>query len=172
MVQDTRDVVKLMRQIPNEEEFVAFLVKAKQFTYASGGSASDTSVDPLLPGSHQLEFYDPPFLYRDIYFGEGFFAGQEIVYLEVAPFWSMCYAGGMIEEGDDIEEVPGFLRAALKRVEPSAPYRGPSLFKAQGLQYSNFYSGEVGRFRGREEICRQENLVYELEYFGGYLIGS
>ncbi|MFA9406832.1 MAG: DUF5680 domain-containing protein [Anaerolineales bacterium] len=161
-----------MRQIPNEEEFVAFLVKAKQFTYASGGSASDTSVDPLLPGSHQLEFNDPPFFYRDIYFGESFFAGQEVVYLEVAPFWSMCYAGGMIGEGEDIEGVPGFLRAALKRVELSAPYRGPGSFEAQDLKYSNVCLGGVGRFRGREEICRQENLVYELEYIGGYLIES
>lgn len=172
MAQNTRGVVKLMDQIQSGDKFVAFLIKAKLVTYASGGGGSEASVDPVLPGSHQLEFNDPPFLYRDIYYGEIFFAGQEVVYLEGSPFWSMCYYGGMTEEGEGIEGLPGFLRAALMRVEPIAPYRGPVSFEAQDLLYSNVYSGGIARFKGREEIRRGEVLVYDLDYSGGFLVGS
>ena len=53
------------------KEFVQFLIKAKKSTYAALGDGA--SVAALLPGSHQLEFEEDSWLYRDVYFGGDFF---------------------------------------------------------------------------------------------------
>jgi hypothetical protein len=76
------------------DELVSFLIEAKRLTYAAGGGASKTAVASLLPGSHQLEHRRDAYLYRDIYFGEARFAGQETAYRDGKPVWTMCYAGG------------------------------------------------------------------------------
>ena len=56
----------------------AFLVEAKRRTYA-GLDDQATISTPALPGSKQLEFSADDLVYRDIYFGLGFFAGLETV---------------------------------------------------------------------------------------------
>jgi len=76
------------------DELIAFLIAAKRRTYAAGGGGSEAVVTPLLPGSHQLEYREGSLLYRDIYFGEAYFVGQETVYAGSSPLWAMCYAGG------------------------------------------------------------------------------
>jgi hypothetical protein len=58
--------------------FMTFLVNAKRQTYAAQGD--DATVTPLVPGSRQLEYQEGALLYRDIYFGGGYFVGQETVY--------------------------------------------------------------------------------------------
>jgi hypothetical protein len=78
----------------DQEEFIAFLVRAKRATYASAGG--EMIVAAILPESHQLEYAEGPFLYRDVYYGQVFFAGQETVFYDGQPVWSMVYAGGML----------------------------------------------------------------------------
>ena len=74
-------------------ELAAFLIEAKRRTYA-GLDDDATVVDPLLRGSKQLEYRADPYAYRDIYFGMGFFVGQETVSKDEKVVWSMCYSGG------------------------------------------------------------------------------
>ncbi|GMO96270.1 MULTISPECIES: hypothetical protein [Bradyrhizobium] len=60
---------------PIPHDLAAFLVEAKQRTYA-GLDDDATVAAPLLAGSKRLEHRAPPYAYRDIYFGMGFFVGQ------------------------------------------------------------------------------------------------
>ncbi|MGE5580298.1 MAG: DUF5680 domain-containing protein [Bacillota bacterium] len=147
-------------------ELAGFLVMAKRATYASQGD--DASVQPLLPGSKQLEYTLDPFAYRDIYFGSAHFAGQEVVYLEGEPVWSMVYSGGVTKTGEALtSEVYTFLRHALRSVTEERPFRGPSTLVQGPYRYSNDICGDIVAFSGREWIERDGDEVYRLYYSGG-----
>jgi len=155
-------------------ELVDFLLEAKAATYAAGGGSSSAVVEPLLQSSHQLEFLSGSLLYRDIYFGQAYFAGQETVYNDLSAVWSMCYAGGWTE-GLNEPELQGplgaFLQSALGKVPREIPFRGPLKFTSNdGMNvYINEPSGSVERFAGLEKIFREGVIVYELNYCGGLL---
>ena len=150
-----------------DENFNKFLCNAKIATYASEEGTS--SVKPLLPRSHQLEFRRGALLYRDIYYGGEFFVGTETVFHLDDPLWAMCYAGGVNEEFN-IKNAPtiyDFLRSALREVPISAPFRGPERFYDQEYQYSNRFLGNVWRFSGVETIKYKDTPIYQLHYSGG-----
>jgi hypothetical protein len=156
----------------SRSDLVRFLVSAKVKTYASGGSSSQASVDPLLEGSHQLEFRSGEFLYRDIYFGGAFFAGEETVYHGKNAVWCMCYAGGWTNSemaADEIVVLAGLLQSALRHIPSDYPFRGPLEHREAGYIYTNNPVGDVDRFHGVEAITRDNDLVYELHYCGGRL---
>ncbi len=145
-----------------------FLVEAKRHTYASQGDSA--RVKPLLAGTHQLEYSQGPFLYRDIYVGESTFAGQEIVYESGKPVWTMSYAGYISPGVDskDVEELVKLLHLALMRVSPLEPFRGPGRVDEGALTYSNEVHGKLDRFFGEETIARGADArLYELHYGGG-----
>jgi hypothetical protein len=155
-------------------DLVDFLLEAKAATYAAGGSGSSAVVDPVLQSSHQLEFHSGSLLYRDIYFGQEFFAGQETVYIDQTAVWSMCYAGGWTEGLSDPSlqgSLGAFLQSALGEVPPEIPFRGPHRFESTDGKnlYINKPSGSVEWFTGVEQISREDVLVYELNYCGGLL---
>jgi len=54
--------------LSNDQELAHILVDAKQRTYAAADN--NTSVQPILPGSVQLEYRSGDYVYRDIYFGQ------------------------------------------------------------------------------------------------------
>ncbi|TYP51307.1 hypothetical protein LZ11_01902 [Thermosediminibacter litoriperuensis] len=146
-----------------------FLIKAKRATYASQGD--DASVTPLLEGSRQLEFREGHFLYRDIYFGMRFFAGQEVVYYKGNPIWSMCYSGG-VEKDSDIEfarKVYDFLRKAMRNVGAENPFRGPKEYIEGDYVYRDSNEGGLDRFKGKETISFAGKVVYSLNYCGGFV---
>ncbi|MFX8235358.1 DUF5680 domain-containing protein, partial [Acinetobacter baumannii] len=73
----------------------------------------------------------PPYAYRDIYFGMGFFVGQETVSQDDRVIWSMSYSGGAraeIADRDGFLAIYKFLRQALLAVRVEEPFRGPRLF--------------------------------------------
>jgi len=148
------------------EAVTPFLVQAKQATYASGKKA-----EASLSGGKQFEFISDDFCYRDIYFGEQFFVGQEIVYFKNSPIWSMCYSGGLMASSDiEVQKgVYAFLKEALKNVPREFPVRGPSVIEYEKLKYKNEIMGELGRFCGFEEIYFEENVLYQLHYAGGLI---
>ncbi|HZQ05449.1 MAG TPA: DUF5680 domain-containing protein [Anaerolineae bacterium] len=150
-----------------DEQLAAFLVQAKRATYAAQGDTA--SITPLVPGSRQLEFPRGDWLYRDIYFGFAYFVGQETVYEKTKPIWAMSYAGGMVEENEDVLAVNEFLRTALRQVDVSSPYRGPGLLRGDGFQYTSQTNGTLENFYGIERISRSRAIVYELRYHGGRL---
>jgi hypothetical protein len=159
-----------MSSIPHD--LATFLVEAKRRTYA--GLDDDASVAaPLLAGSKQLEYRAPPYAYRDIYFGMGFFVGQETVSRDDRVIWSMSYSGGAcaeIADRDTFLAIYKFLRQALQGVSVEEPYRGPRLFEQSGMIYRNEVEGALDRFHGVETITRRGGApLYELRYSGGLL---
>ncbi|REJ25220.1 MAG: hypothetical protein C6P37_14945 [Caldibacillus debilis] len=152
-----------------EKRFVDFLIRAKKATYAAQGD--DASTPPLLAGSRQLEYREGDYFYRDIYFGMGFFAGQEVVYIKDKPVWSMCYAGG-VEKGLEhrlAKAVYAFLRKALRNAGHEQPYRGPVRFAEGEWIYRNGFSGGLEWFAGEETIALSGKTVYRLHYSGGFI---
>jgi hypothetical protein len=154
-----------MIKIFDDETFLEFLLKAKKSTYAAQGDRA--TVSPLLPGSKQLEYSEGNFFYRDIYFGFTKFVGQETIYLESLPVWSMCYAGGIISDEIKPLDVFIFLQSALKQMDSAMPYRGPKLLENIPFSYSNTVFGDINRFHGAEKIVHNGSDVYELHYAGG-----
>ncbi|MCK1359399.1 DUF5680 domain-containing protein [Bradyrhizobium sp. 199] len=159
-----------MPAIPHD--LAAFLVEAKLRTYA-GRDDDATMTSPLLAGSKQLEHRAPPYIYRDIYFGMGFFVGQETVSRDERVIWSMSYSGGVRAEIRDRQTflaIYQFLRQALLGVRVEQPYRGPPLFAQADMIYRNEVEGALDRFHGVETIARLDGAkLYELRYGGGLL---
>ncbi|SFJ87266.1 DUF5680 domain-containing protein [Bradyrhizobium sp. cf659] len=159
-----------MSSIPRD--LATFLVEAKRRTYA-GLDDDATVAAPLLAGSKQLEHRAPPYAYRDIYFGMGFFVGQETVSRDERVIWSMSYSGGVraeIGDRDSFLAIYKFLRQALLAVSVEQPYRGPRLFEQAGMVYRNEAEGALDCFHGVEMIARHDGTpLYELRYSGGLL---
>ena len=155
---------------PSKDELVRFIVKAKRATYASQGD-QDSVKSVLLPGTHQLEYSEGLFFYRDIYAGSAMFAGQEIVYYAGKPIWSMSYAGDIPEEvsSQDIEGLVKLLHKALMNVPDSIPYRGPLQIVDGAFYYANHAGGSFASFFGDESILRNGKVLYTLHYEGGLL---
>src|SRR6266568_6023507 len=92
------------------DELIHFLLHAKKKTYAAQGDEA---------ALQQLEYYEAPFRYWDTYLGMAYFCGQETVSFREKPVWSMSYAGGILPEKVEQEEVHliyAFLRKAMLKV--------------------------------------------------------
>jgi len=153
----------------DHDALAAFLIKAKRRTYA-GLDDDATIATPLLTGSKQLEHRAGPYAYRDIYFGMGFFVGQETVSKDDRVIWSMCYSGGArpeVTDRDALLVLYKFLRQALRACDVGAPYRGPAAFDRDGMTYRNDVNGTIASFHGVEQISRDGAVLYELRYSGG-----
>ncbi|MCL6459327.1 MAG: DUF5680 domain-containing protein [Gorillibacterium sp.] len=154
----------------NHEQLTEFLVEAKKNTYAAQGD--EASVQPLLNGSKQLEYRRGDYFYRDIYFGYGFFIGQETIEFENQQIWSMVYSGGVMMSNavrDIIDPIYKFLRRALKQVDTNSIYRGPNHYQEDAYLYENEYEGTLEDFHGKEIIILDGDKVYELRYNGGII---
>jgi hypothetical protein len=157
--------------VTNVANLIQFLVEAKKHTYAS--DTSDALVRPLWNGAKQLEYQKGDYLYRDIYFGSVFFAGQEVVEEKERPVWSMVYSGGIVIPSlprEQVASVYTFLRKALRLVDVQAPYRGPRQWQDGPYTYQNDYEGTWERFCGEERILIAGEKVYKLRYSGGMII--
>lgn len=156
-----------MTELFTYDELIHFLLHAKRQTYAGQDDAA--SVAPLLPGSKQLEYYEAPFFYRDIYFGMASFVGQETVYFRERPVWAMSYTGGVLPEishPHETRRIYAFLRQALQMVTYERPFRGPQRYHAGEYRYLDSTQGDITRFRGEEIIMSGYKRVYELRYAG------
>lgn len=148
---------------------VAFIRAAKQATYAAQGGVA--SVEPRIAGSKQLEFRDGPLTYHDIYVGMSRFVGQEMVFENGRPIWSMSYAGGVRDttSPDGTVAIYAHLRAALLLAPTSLPVRGPAEHVAGDLRYTCQAEGDLTWFQGLECITSGARTVYELRFSGGLL---
>ena len=152
------------------EALANFLLRAKRHTYASQGD--EATVAPLLSGTKQREYRDGLFFYRDIYVGMAYFVGQEIVWYQNHPVWSMSYAGGVAPAVTDhaaIGALYAFLRLALHQGTVAQPYRGPAVVREGSYVYTNQSEGTLETFWGHEWITDHTQLVYALHYSGGVL---
>ena len=155
-------------QLP--EGFLAFLLDAKRRTYAAPDNA--LAAQPLLPGARQLDYANSIWLYRDISVGQARFAGQEMVYHQDRPIWSMSYAGGVVPAlaaPTEVERVYAFLHVALGLLVPERPFRGPQLHAAGAWEYRDESWGDLTAFHGHETIRHGGVTIYTLRYGGGAL---
>lgn len=142
-----------------------FIVEAKKNTYASGSGKISSSRNK----SHDLEYLKDNFRYHDSYFGGRHFSGEEIVYDNDVPVWSMNYYGTLIKE--DLPE--GFietLKEALVNVDESAPYRGPKKYTRGNYRFECTHVGDFDFFRGIESIFLNDVEVYRLYFHGGKVL--
>ena len=145
-----------------QEALRQFLVQAKANGYASGRPGTIGA-----DGCHELVFQAGEFKYRDSYFGEDPFVGEEVVWQNDRAIWAMNFYGSVTGQAVPAGEVYTFLQKALRQMEPEQPYRGPSIFREQDFEYCNEAQGSLDRFTGVEQISFRGQVVYQLLYHGG-----
>jgi transcriptional regulator with XRE-family HTH domain len=143
------------------EEAVIFLMKAKKATYA--GKQGKVSASRLL--SHDYQYEENEYMYYDTFLGSEKFSGEEGLWYQGKPIWSMNYMGRVIGEhftGD-------FLKEALSHVPSEIPYRGPNIYTKGEYHYHCHVEGNFSWFQGYEEIFYGNERIYEC-YFHGCII--
>jgi len=142
-----------------DKNIAEFLVRAKKATFAGDGA----KMEPSRPNSKDLQYVEGTLKYIDTYLGGANFAGQEAVWKDNTPFWSMNYIGRTLSENFSIN----FLTAALLLVPEEYPYRGPLRYADGDYSYKCTVDGDFHWFSGLEEIFYKNTKVYELVFHGG-----
>lgn len=143
-----------------------FIIRAKAATYAGSGAPAPS----CRTASHDLAFADGDFSYLDSYFGGTDFAGQEAVWRDGKPVWSMGYHGRVLR--DDLitgAEAGATVKAALSALYAERRFLGGFRFRHGGHDYIDIADGDYRAFFGFEEIRVREARAYELRYFGGLI---
>jgi hypothetical protein len=143
-------------------ELNAFLVRAKQHTYASGQPGKK-----LEDGSELFKYEEGAFRYQDRFLGGSAFIGQELVWQSGRLVWGMNYYGAVTAAAP--EELGHFLKEALRQVPDDHPYRGPCALLRGNFEYLNETQGDLSSFTGVELILHAGTEVYRLAYHGGRL---
>lgn len=142
----------------DKNEIIRFLIKAKKATYAGKGAETVSS----RPKSHDLIYREDELMYYDTYLGGDRFAGEEALWINGEPYWSMNYAGQVI--GDDFSG--DFLKEALYNVTADKPYRGPESYTNGDHTYTCEVSGDFEWFQGYETITYKGQLIYDCYFHG------
>ncbi len=146
-----------------EQELREFITEAKRVTYAGHGNLAE----PSRLKSKDLPYEKGSFKYLDSYVGALHFAGEEVVWYEDNPVWAMNYYGTLF--GDAPEAFGEFLKSALRLVTPDTPYRGPSHYQEDEMEFFCSWQGELTFFSGEEKIFYQGKPIYKLLFHGGRL---
>lgn len=141
------------------ENIIDFLCRAKKATYAGKGIESESS----RPNSHDLEYVEGNLKYIDTYLGGERFAGEEALWQDNIPFWSMNYIGRVLDERFS----GSFLKEALSLVTKENPYRGPIIYQNGQYKYHCIVNGEFKWFQDHQEIYFDHIKVYECYFHGG-----
>ncbi|MCR5687744.1 MAG: DUF5680 domain-containing protein [Lachnospiraceae bacterium] len=144
-----------------DKNITAFLIKAKQATYAGKGAETTSSREK----SHDLIFEDGELMYYDTYLGGKKFAGEEALWISKEPYWSMNYVGRVT--GDHFSG--DFLKEALLRVPEDKPFRGPKMYISGDYRYDCDIEGDFEWFLGKETISFKGIPVYECLFHGGLI---
>lgn len=142
-----------------EEEIIDFLIKAKKSTYA--GKGKETT--PSRPNSHDFEYAEGDLKYIDTYLGGEKFSGEEALWKDDTPFWTMNYTGRVLSD----EFSGSFLKEVLRLVQKDNPYRGPVIYQRGQYKYHCVINGNFKWFQGYEEIYFNDNKTYECYFHGG-----
>lgn len=149
------------------EKLTKFLKVAKKNTYAS--ETAKKALSQRL-SSRDYEYSEGEFLYHDTYFGGVNFIGEEVVYENGKPLWGMNYYGQVIDKTVTEAEIDRSLRVALKQdYNDAIPVRGPRNFRIENYEYQNAVSGKLDNFEGREEIFKDQKLIYFAIFHGGWI---
>lgn len=144
-----------------DKEIIEFLQRAKRATYAGKGA----EVISCRPNSHDLEYIEGNLKYYDTYLGGEKFVGEEALWKDNIPFWSMNYIGRVLDEGFSGD----FLKEALALVPEEYPYRGPLEHENGEYEYKCTVEGDFIWFNGHEEMYKNDVKVYECNFHGGLI---
>ena len=145
-----------------EAALIPFLIRAKRACYA--GHGGETA--PTRPGSHDLAYAEGALFYLDTYLGGEKFAGEEALWVNGRPVWSMNYAGRTLSPGFRGD----FLKEALAAVPEDRPFRGPALYARGASSYHCLVNGVFEWFEGYEEIFSEGEKVFECRFHGGAIL--
>ncbi|MCL4516080.1 MAG: DUF5680 domain-containing protein [Firmicutes bacterium] len=146
------------------EQLNAFIVRAKAATYVGRGAKSLS----YRPGSHDLQYHEEAFSYLDSYFGGTDFLGQEVVYFEGKPVWSMSYYGRILEPSlISAAEAGQIIQESLSRMYTQGRFLEGFEHSIGDSTYFDTSDGDLTFFTGKEWITRGNAMVYELLYHGG-----
>jgi len=144
-----------------ENKSLEFLCKSRTQTYASGKEAENIS------GFKVYNIKNGNLEYRDAYTDQHYyFQGQETMFQDGKPIWSMSYRGAA-EEGADTGKVFGFLQKILKEHSDVVRLPDNKEFTDGDWRYQDNCDGKVEEFNGLEEIYQNGKLVHWMKYFGG-----
>lgn len=143
-------------------ELKEFIIEAKRNTYAKGIKSKK-----LKDKTEEIIYKKGKYFYRDRYFGSNPFVGEEVIFANLKPIWSMNYYGKAFSNKIPIKEIYAFLRKAMMELEPDRPFRGPNYFRDGKFEYKDNSNGNTTFFRGNEAIYYNGDLVYVLNYHGG-----
>lgn len=140
-------------------ELAGFIVEANQNTWAADGA----EVKPERPGYKELEYKKDFWRLRDSYTGYFRAPGMTTVYYKDQPSWIMAYGGHGQTDGyeDRAKQTFEFLRAALMKVTPELPFRGPERYeKGNNLYTFQMLGGDITDGLWREEIRESGILTF------------
>lgn len=128
------------------------------------------SIDSLLKEKNndcnELKYCEGNLIYIDTYLGGEKFVGEEAIWNDNIPLWSMNYAGRIVEEGFE----GWFLKEALRIVNEEYPYRGPLSYENGEFKYECSFAGNFEWFDGEEVIYKNDVKIYECKFHGGVII--
>lgn len=146
----------------NLAELKKFISEARRNTYAGEGVPVD---NPRLRGSIQLEYQKGDYAYHDIYFdGKKNFIGQEVVYQDSNPIWSMAYFSTAISK-----DATDFLKEVLLKLSEKCRLGQECDYGKREFKYEDRGQGILEHFSGEEKIFLKGKEIYKLNYFGGMI---
>lgn len=148
-------------ELESSELLIKFLCRAKKATYAGKGPKSPSS----RPNSHDLKYTEDNLLYIDTFLGGESFAGEEGLWIDLTPVWSMNYMGRVLSE----EFSGSFLKEVLALVPEDNLYRGPIVYENGDYKYHCIVNGSFEWFNGYEEIFYKDKKVFECMFHGGLI---
>lgn len=152
--------ISIVSQTVNTDRLIEFLLEAGRKTYAGKG---EEEVVSSRPNSHDLIFEKENLKYIDSYVGGERFLGEEVLFQNDIPIWSMNYSGRTLEDSFSGD----FLKEALLLRTVEKPFRGPDIYRNGSYTYHSTIDGDFTWFWGREEIFFGELKVYECIFHGG-----
>jgi Domain of unknown function (DUF5680) len=150
------------------DDLAAFLHEANLHTYASGKN----KIESGQLGSVNFKYQKGPWSFRDSYYGDEKFLGQELISFHNCPVWGASYYG-FVTTPSDKHEIYDFLKTALLKQSLSRmPVRGPERHRVEKWIYVNKASGTLASFMGEEYILHDKVHVYKGFYQGGLIQGK
>lgn len=144
------------------EDLKKFIIDSRRNTFAGNGAPID---NPRLKGSKQLEFQKGDWFYQDIYFsGKTNLIGQELVYYNARPVWSMGYFGDQLPE-----KTAEFLKQTLFKLADKCRFGERCELEKKEFYYEDQGGGTLDKFSGQERIFMAGKNIYKLNYQGGLI---
>lgn len=144
-----------------DKNILKFLIKARQSTYASGMKPT------IINSANTYVIKDNDLEYRDIYFDQRqYFQGQEVIFQNDNPIWSMSYRGAATKDAEP-DEVFDVLQRFIKEYADKVRFGEDFEKEENEFKYICRGEGSLDEFKGREEVYQNNKLAHWMEYFGG-----